>query len=75
MWARQYRYCPAVTLWRNTRADISSILTHTHIDHVGAIADFPHAPMVVAAAERAYLSHFTGVVCSQLNGRTHVPPC
>ena len=29
------------------------ILTHTHIDHVGAIADFPHAPMVVAAAERA----------------------
>ena len=29
------------------------ILTHTHIDHIGAIADFLHAPMVVAAAERA----------------------
>jgi N-acyl homoserine lactone hydrolase len=29
------------------------ILTHTHIDHVGGIADFPRAPMVVSAAERA----------------------
>ena len=29
------------------------ILTHTHIDHIGAIADFDHAPMVIAAAERA----------------------
>ncbi|MEY8841207.1 N-acyl homoserine lactonase family protein [Cribrihabitans sp. XS_ASV171] len=29
------------------------ILTHTHIDHVGGIADFPQAPMVVSAAERA----------------------
>lgn len=29
------------------------ILTHTHIDHIGALADFVHAPMIVAAAERA----------------------
>jgi N-acyl homoserine lactone hydrolase len=29
------------------------ILTHTHIDHVGALADFPQAPVVIAAAERA----------------------
>jgi N-acyl homoserine lactone hydrolase len=29
------------------------IQTHTHIDHVGGLADFPHAPMVIAAAERA----------------------
>ena len=29
------------------------ILTHTHIDHVGGIADFTHVPMVVHRAERA----------------------
>lgn len=29
------------------------ILTHTHIDHVGGIGDFPHAPLVVGRAERA----------------------
>jgi N-acyl homoserine lactone hydrolase len=29
------------------------IQTHTHIDHVGGLADFPRAPMVIAAAERA----------------------
>jgi N-acyl homoserine lactone hydrolase len=29
------------------------IQTHTHIDHVGALAAFPEAPMVIAAAERA----------------------
>ncbi|MFC3614798.1 N-acyl homoserine lactonase family protein [Lutimaribacter marinistellae] len=29
------------------------ILTHTHIDHVGAIGDFVQAPMVISAAERA----------------------
>ena len=28
------------------------IMTHTHIDHVGGIADFPDAPMLVAGAER-----------------------
>ncbi|MGJ8546003.1 MAG: N-acyl homoserine lactonase family protein [Sulfitobacter sp.] len=28
------------------------ILTHTHIDHVGGIADFPHAPILVSADER-----------------------
>jgi len=29
------------------------ILTHTHIDHVGGIADFTHVPMVVHKNERA----------------------
>ncbi len=29
------------------------ILTHGHIDHVGALHDFPHAPLLVSAAERA----------------------
>jgi len=29
------------------------ILTHSHIDHVGGIADFTHVPMVVSGAERA----------------------
>jgi len=29
------------------------ILTHSHIDHVGGIADFPQAPMLVGRAERA----------------------
>lgn len=29
------------------------VITHTHIDHVGGIADFPDAPIVIAAAERA----------------------
>jgi N-acyl homoserine lactone hydrolase len=29
------------------------IMTHTDIDHVGGIADFPQAPMVIGDAERA----------------------
>ncbi len=29
------------------------VLSHSHIDHVGALDDFPRAPMIVAAAERA----------------------
>lgn len=29
------------------------VLTHTHIDHVGGLADFTHVPMVVHRAERA----------------------
>ncbi len=29
------------------------ILTHSHIDHVGGIADFPQAPILIAAADRA----------------------
>jgi len=29
------------------------ILTHSHIDHVGGIADFPQAPMLISASERA----------------------
>ncbi|SEP02331.1 N-acyl homoserine lactone hydrolase [Salinihabitans flavidus] len=28
------------------------IMTHTHIDHVGGIADFPHCPILMARAER-----------------------
>ena len=37
-----------------TPADIDlQILTHTHIDHVGGIADFTHVPMVVSKKERA----------------------
>ncbi len=34
--------------------DISHlILTHGHIDHIGALFDFPQAPLLVSAAERA----------------------
>lgn len=29
------------------------IQTHTHIDHIGALAAFPRAPMLIARAERA----------------------
>ncbi|VVT31709.1 N-acyl homoserine lactonase family protein [Rhizobium sp. EC-SD404] len=29
------------------------IMTHTHIDHVGGIADFPDRPILMSAAERA----------------------
>ncbi len=29
------------------------IMTHTHIDHVGGIADFPGVPVLISAAERA----------------------
>lgn len=29
------------------------ILTHTHIDHLGGLFDFPQAPMLISAAERA----------------------
>ena len=37
-----------------TPSDITQlILTHGDIDHVGGIADFPHAPLIVGAAERA----------------------
>lgn len=28
------------------------IMTHTHIDHVGGLADFPQAPILIAKAER-----------------------
>lgn len=28
------------------------IQTHTHVDHVGGIADFPNAPIIIAEAER-----------------------
>lgn len=30
------------------------IMTHTHIDHVGGIGDFPQVPIVIHADERAY---------------------
>lgn len=30
------------------------IMTHSDIDHVGGIGDFPQAPIVIAEAERAY---------------------
>ena len=37
-----------------TPADIDLlIISHTHIDHVGGIGDFPHCPRLIAAAERA----------------------
>ena len=28
-------------------------ITHTHIDHIGGLGDFPQAPLLIAAAERA----------------------
>lgn len=28
------------------------IVTHTHIDHVGGLTDFPHAPILISGAER-----------------------
>ncbi|QPC95638.1 MBL fold metallo-hydrolase (plasmid) [Mesorhizobium sp. INR15] len=35
-------------------ADIDClVMTHTHIDHVGGIADFPRAPLVIGAEERS----------------------
>jgi N-acyl homoserine lactone hydrolase len=34
--------------------DITLVIqTHPHIDHVGGLADFPQAPMVISATERA----------------------
>ena len=37
-----------------TPADVDlQILTHSHIDHMGGIEDFTHAPMVISVAERA----------------------
>ncbi len=37
-----------------TPADVDVLVTtHSHIDHIGGLADFPHAPMVIARAERA----------------------
>lgn len=29
------------------------IMSHTHIDHVGGLHNFPHIPMIISAAERA----------------------
>ena len=29
------------------------VMTHTHIDHVGGLADFPRAPIIIGAPERA----------------------
>ena len=37
-----------------TAADVTlHVCTHTHIDHVGGLGDFPHAPLLISAAERA----------------------
>lgn len=37
-----------------THRDITHlILTHSDVDHIGGIADFPHAPLIIGAAERA----------------------
>lgn len=45
---------PQLALLGLTADDIDLlIITHTHIDHIGGMADFPRAPMVIAAAERA----------------------
>lgn len=36
-----------------SRDDITlHIVTHTHIDHIGGLADFPAAPILISAAER-----------------------
>jgi N-acyl homoserine lactone hydrolase len=35
-------------------ADITLMIqTHSHIDHIGGLADFPQAPILISAAERA----------------------
>ena len=37
-----------------TPSDVTlHICTHTHIDHIGGLGDFAHAPLVVSATERA----------------------
>ncbi|MEP4805349.1 MAG: N-acyl homoserine lactonase family protein [Hyphomicrobiales bacterium] len=37
-----------------TPSDITlQICTHTHIDHIGALGDFPSSPILISAAERA----------------------
>lgn len=45
---------PAAQLAKSgtTKIDLL-IMTHTHIDHVGGIAEFPGVPIVIAQAERA----------------------
>lgn len=36
------------------KSDVTLMIqSHTHIDHVGDMAGFPHAPILIAAAERA----------------------
>jgi N-acyl homoserine lactone hydrolase len=49
------------------------LLTHSHIDHVGALHDFPRAPLVVAEAERALPARFTGPAASPSPGPTARP--
>jgi len=45
---------PAAQLAKSGTTQIDLlIMTHTHIDHVGGIADFPGVPIVIAQAERA----------------------
>lgn len=37
-----------------TKSDVTLMIqSHTHIDHVGDMAGYPHAPILIAAAERA----------------------
>ena len=50
----QHTALGALALRGLTAADIGHvILSHTHIDHIGGLADFPDAEVIVHAAERA----------------------
>ncbi len=51
---QQHTILGALALRDLTAADIGHvILSHTHIDHIGGLADFPDAEIIVHAAERA----------------------
>lgn len=51
-----------------SEADITHvIMTHTHIDHVGGIGFAPHAPMIIAEAERSMPKPLYWGDCQPLN--------
>lgn len=45
---------PQLALLGLSKSDVTLMIqSHTHIDHVGDMAGYPHAPILIAAAERA----------------------